>query len=93
MPFYGAAIVCLDDDNVQQILPNVNRRIITYGMGAQAMLVIPTRRAVICPARFGFDSADTDLGEFHLDVPGVHNVQKCYCRDRRSVWSWASLPM
>ena len=40
VPFYGAAIVCLDDDNVQQILPNVQRRIITYGMGAQAMLVI-----------------------------------------------------
>ena len=33
VPFYGAAILCLDDDNVQQILPNVNRRIITYGMG------------------------------------------------------------
>ena len=40
VPFYGAAIVCLDDENVQQILPEVNRRVITYGTGAQAMLVI-----------------------------------------------------
>src|SRR6202167_5774792 len=38
VPFYGAAILCLDDENVQQILPAVNRRTITYGWSAQADL-------------------------------------------------------
>src|SRR6266852_6376136 len=38
VPFYGAAVLCLDDDNVQQILPAVNRRTITYGANAQADL-------------------------------------------------------
>ena len=37
-PFYGAAILCLDDENVQQILPAVNRRTLTYGTSAQADL-------------------------------------------------------
>src|SRR5437763_4182385 len=36
VPFYGAAIVCLDDENVQSILPAVRRRTITYGRSAQA---------------------------------------------------------
>ena len=34
VPFYGAAIVCLDDANVQSILPAINRRTITYGTTA-----------------------------------------------------------
>src|SRR6202040_3003051 len=32
VPFYGVAILCLDDENIQQILPTVNRRTITYGV-------------------------------------------------------------
>ena len=31
VPFYGAAIVCLDDEHVQSILPRITRRVITYG--------------------------------------------------------------
>src|SRR6266853_6737348 len=40
VPFYGAAIVCLDDENIQQLLPGVNRRVVTYGTSAQADLRI-----------------------------------------------------
>src|ERR1043165_4077555 len=36
VPFYGAAIVCLDDPNVQGILPEIRRRTITYGTTSQA---------------------------------------------------------
>ena len=36
VPFYGAAILCLDDENVQQVLPKVRRRTITYGFSSQA---------------------------------------------------------
>src|SRR5690348_11257246 len=36
VPFYGAAIVCLDDANVQSLLPEIRRRTITYGTTAQA---------------------------------------------------------
>ena len=35
VPFYGAAILCLDDPNVQGILPEVRRRTITYGTTSQ----------------------------------------------------------
>ena len=36
VPFYGAAVLCLDDPHVQAVIPNVTRRRITYGMSAQA---------------------------------------------------------
>src|SRR4051812_19491935 len=36
VPFYGAAVLCLDDENVQSILPSVKRRTITYGRNSQA---------------------------------------------------------
>src|SRR3954463_2254389 len=40
VPFYGAAILCMDDENIQQILPSIRRRTITYGTVAQADLQI-----------------------------------------------------
>ena len=90
VPFYGAAILCLDDDNVQQILPNVNRRIITYGMGAQAMLVISHASCGHLSSTFHLRFGDSDLGEFHLGVPGIHNVLNRDRRDRD--WSGVGDP-
>jgi UDP-N-acetylmuramate--alanine ligase len=35
VPFYGTIVLCLDDDNVQGIIPNIVRRTISYGLAAQ----------------------------------------------------------
>ena len=74
VPFYGAAILCLDDGNVQQILPGIKRRTITYGLSAQADLVVaePHCGHYACDFRLRFNGRD--LGVFHLSVPGMHNV-------------------
>jgi UDP-N-acetylmuramate--alanine ligase len=74
VPFYGAAIVCLDDENVQQILPDINRRIITYGTNAQAMLAIANSSCGHLASSFRLRLRGEDLGEFHVAVPGAHNV-------------------
>jgi UDP-N-acetylmuramate--alanine ligase len=74
VPFYGAAILCLDDENVQQILPSVNRRSITYGRSHQAVLSIPEADCGPFESRFSVQMRGHDLGRFHLRVPGVHNV-------------------
>ena len=50
VPFYGAAVLCLDDDNVQQILPAINRRTITYGQSPQAQFQVRKRDANTWPA-------------------------------------------
>src|SRR5450432_2075749 len=52
VPFYGAAIVCLDDENVQQIFPSINRRTISYGRSPQADLVILDARCGHFESRF-----------------------------------------
>jgi UDP-N-acetylmuramate--alanine ligase len=74
VPFYGAAILCLDDENVQQLLPSVNRRSITYGRSNQAVLTIPEADCGPFESFFSLRMRGHDLGRFHLHVPGMHNV-------------------
>ena len=74
VPFYGASVVCIDDENVQRILPSVNRRVITYGFSAQAMLTITHSSCGHLASDFRLRYKGTDLGFFHVNVPGVHNV-------------------
>ncbi len=74
IPFYGAAIVCLDDKNIVSILPQIKRRIITYGLTSQADLYaekVTFEDGRIC---FVVKAGDETLGEVSLAPPGKHNV-------------------
>lgn len=76
VPFYGAVIICLDDPNVQAIIPRITRRLITYGMTAQAD--ISASQVEVMHDRFGsafnVKYRGQDLGRVQLNVPGMHNV-------------------
>jgi UDP-N-acetylmuramate--alanine ligase len=74
VPFYGASILCLDDENIQRLLPAVNRRTITYGHSAQAELRITSSNAAHMSSEFHLEHRGIDLGCFRLNVPGAHNV-------------------
>jgi len=74
VPFYGASILCLDDENVQRILPRINRRVITYGVSAQADLRITRASTGHMASEFHLVHRGNDLGCFRLPVPGAHNV-------------------
>lgn len=74
VPFYGAAIVCLDDENIQSILPSVKRRTVTYGRSAQADYRPGHEVAEDFVSRFRLQSRTGDLGDFILQIPGRHNV-------------------
>jgi UDP-N-acetylmuramate--alanine ligase len=73
-PFYGAAVLCLDDPNVQAIMPKIERRMVTYGTSNQADLVashIEFRDfGVSCRVRH----KGTPLGMLHLQIPGKHGI-------------------
>jgi UDP-N-acetylmuramate--alanine ligase len=74
VPFYGAAIVCLDDTNVQGLLPEIRRRTITYGTTAQADVEAGD---IVCGpfvSEFSIRYRSSDLGRFKLRIPGRHNV-------------------
>ncbi|HLZ11232.1 MAG TPA: UDP-N-acetylmuramate--L-alanine ligase [Candidatus Acidoferrum sp.] len=76
IPFYGAAILCLDEPNVQAIIPAVKRPIITYGTSTQADLVISDISMEGLGSEFRLTYKGEDLGMFHLiHPPGIHNVR------------------
>jgi UDP-N-acetylmuramate--alanine ligase len=74
VPFYGAAIVCLDDANVQSIMPSIRRRTIAYGTSAQADVEATEIACDGFASDFRLRYRSMDLGRFHLPVPGRHNV-------------------
>lgn len=76
VPFYGAAILCLDEPNVQAILPKVTRPVISYGISSQADLVISDIVHTGLESDFRLTFRGDDLGMFHLPAPpGMHNVR------------------
>ena len=74
VPFYGAAIVCLDDPNVQGLLPEIRRRTITYGASAQADVEASDIVHGPFVSEFNIRYRSTSLGRFTLRIPGHHNV-------------------
>ncbi len=74
VPFYGAAILCLDDPNVQSIIPRVERRSITYGTGGQADYMATHIEFNGFGSRYQVRRHGQPLGEIHLQIPGRHGV-------------------
>ncbi|MBN3758656.1 UDP-N-acetylmuramate--L-alanine ligase [Paraburkholderia sp. Tr-20389] len=75
LPFYGIAVLCVDDPNVKEILPFVSKPIIRYGFAPDAQV-----RAVNVEAREGkmhFTAMREDAPpiDIVLNLPGLHNVQ------------------
>ena len=76
VPFYGAAILCLDEPNVQAIIPHVKRPIITYGTSSQADLIISDIKLEGLVSEFNLTFKSENLGSFRLlHPPGIHNVR------------------
>ena len=80
VPFYGAAVACVDDRAVRELLPRITRRVITYGFeghGASVEGRDMTLKAFgsECRVRLGTSSgAPTEAGLLRLSVPGRHNL-------------------
>jgi UDP-N-acetylmuramate--alanine ligase len=74
VPFYGAAVLCMEDPNIQQIFPSIGRRTITYGRSAQVDLEIQNVVLSATGSDFSVRRATGQVGQFHLAVPGLHNV-------------------
>ena len=74
IPFYGQAILCIDDPNVQQIYSKVRKPVITYGFSRQAKYHIDNLRFEKGYPHFEIFNDGISLGEFQLQIPGRHNV-------------------
>jgi UDP-N-acetylmuramate--alanine ligase len=77
VPFYGCAVLCIDDPHVQTLLPQVTRRVWTYGLSPQADVSAERVEADGMNMRFAVRVRGTPLGRLSLRVPG-----RLACRTR-----------
>ncbi|HEX6852271.1 MAG TPA: UDP-N-acetylmuramate--L-alanine ligase [Candidatus Polarisedimenticolaceae bacterium] len=74
VPFYGAAVVCMDDPNVRDILPRVDRKTVTYGLASDAELSAHDVVSAEFGVRYEVLREGRRLGTVKLAVPGRHSV-------------------
>ncbi|WP_420455828.1 UDP-N-acetylmuramate--L-alanine ligase [Rubrivirga sp.] len=75
VPFFGAAILCLDDENVRSVLGRVHRPVRTYGTSRQASLRAESVEQVGAVTQFDVFEGTERLGGVTLHAPGLHNVR------------------
>jgi UDP-N-acetylmuramate--alanine ligase len=81
LPFYGAVTACIDNALLAAILPRAQRRVLTYGVAADAdyrLEFLDAKKGIAAGqgsfARFQVVTAHEQLGPFELHVPGHHNI-------------------
>jgi UDP-N-acetylmuramate--alanine ligase len=75
LPFYGLAVLCLDDANVRSIMPQIPKPIITYGFHEDADVRAIDAKAVGGHMQFTVIQKDYPPMTISLNQPGMHNVQ------------------
>ena len=74
IPFYGLAVLCLDNEAIQDLIPRIRRRFTTYGMSPQADLQAVNIESKGLSSRFDVMHQGDSLGRITLTLPGQHNV-------------------
>jgi len=74
IPFYGLAVLCLDDANIQTLLPQVQKRYVTYGLTPQADFSATEIEHRAGGTEFTVHFRQEKLGRIRLEMPGRHNV-------------------
>ena len=74
VPFYGLAVLCLDQENIQSLLPRVEKRFVTYGLRTQADFLARDIAFKGMTSEFLVSWKRKALGRIQLRVPGLHNV-------------------
>lgn len=75
VPFYGFVVLCLDEPALQDIMPKIKKKILTYGLNGQADLQAVDIVHKQNKTRFTVLQGGRELGEVELQIPGKHNVQ------------------
>ncbi len=74
VPFYGLLVMCMDHPHVQEIIPKVERRHVTYGVSRQADFRASKPEFAGFETHFNVHRRGTALGRFTVRMPGAHNV-------------------
>src|SRR5437016_3953300 len=79
VPFYGMVVACNDNEALRALLPKVDRRVLTYGTREGSDFRISSAETTCAGderplSSFSVSFGGKPLGDFHLHVPGAHNV-------------------
>ncbi len=74
LPFYGLAILCLDDPHIPSLIPKLQKRYRTYGLTAQADLQAREVKQNGLSTQYRLYSSGKEWGEIRFKIPGLHNV-------------------
>lgn len=77
VPFYGLVVLCLDDPRVQEIIPRIKRRVLTYGFSPQADIRATEVEIKGMRSHFRVSAGGDEMGDFVIDMPGRHYVLNC----------------
>ncbi len=77
VPFYGTAVLCLDEKNIQDIIPEIERKYITYGLNTQADIMAEHINFSEFYSGFDVIYKQKKVGSIKVNVPGLHNVYNC----------------
>ncbi len=75
VPFYGFVVLCLDEPALQDIIPQINKKIITYGLTTQADIRAVDISHNEFSSSFTVKYYGKELGDLTLKIPGLHNVK------------------
>lgn len=74
VPFYCPVILCLDDPNLQSLIPQLDRKIITYGFSTQADMFSRDLRFHEYTSTSTLYWKGKEIGKLRLNVPGIHSI-------------------
>lgn len=74
VPFYGTGVLCLDQENIQRLVPRLEKRYVTYGIETRADLTAEQIRIDGPTSHYHVRARGDMLGEVHLKMPGRHNI-------------------
>ncbi|MEW6653642.1 MAG: UDP-N-acetylmuramate--L-alanine ligase [Bacteroidota bacterium] len=75
VPFFGFVVLCLDEPALQDIIPNITRKIFTYGVSPQADVRAANITHEENHSEFTVVYKGEELGKIRLNIPGLHNIK------------------
>jgi UDP-N-acetylmuramate--alanine ligase len=75
VPFYGFVVLCMDEPALQDIIPQINKKVITYGLTTQADIRAINISHNEFTSKFTVKYFGKELGDITLKIPGLHNVK------------------
>jgi len=74
VPFYGVSFICIENEHIRGLIPDIHRRFLTYGLSASADIYASDTEKGFMSTSFDVIFKGGSLGRFVLPIPGMHNV-------------------